>query len=61
MRRSMISAMRARSSSEVSRSDERRHCLTAASQPTREKTNVIAGNSPSRSSVLITSGRPGGR
>src|SRR3979411_3094894 len=56
----MISAMRTRSSSEVSRSDERRHCLTAASRPTRENTNVIAGNSPSRSGVPMTSGRPGG-
>ena len=37
--------MRARSSSVVSRSDERRHCLTAASQPAREKMNVIAGSS----------------
>ena len=34
---------------------------TAASQPARENTNVIAGKRPSRSSVLMTSGLPGGR
>ena len=58
---SITSAIWARSSSVVSRSDERRHCWTAASQPTRENTKVIAGSSPSASSDAITSGRDGGR
>ena len=53
--------MRTRSSAVVSRSGERRHCLTAASHPARENTNVMAGSNPALSRVLITSARLGGR
>ena len=58
---SITSAMRSRSDSSVSRNGLRRHCATAPSQPAREKMKVIAGSSPSRSRVAMTSGRDGGR
>ena len=48
-----------RSSGEVSRTPDWRHCLTAASQPTRLKMNTIAGSSPSRSNLSTTSPRLG--
>lgn len=57
----MTSAICARSCSVVSFSGERRHCCTAASQPARENTNVMAGSSPAESSDAMTSGLAGGR
>ena len=61
VRRSMISAISARSDSSVSRSPESRHWWTAASQPLRLKTKVIAGSRPALSSRSTTSYRDGGR
>ena len=49
--------MSMRSSGDVSLIPACRHCLTAASQPTREKMKVIAGNIFSRCSFSIISAR----
>ena len=54
----MISA---RSSGVVSRRLAFRHCVTAASQPTRLNTNTIAGSRPAASSRSTTSNRLGSR
>ena len=61
MRRSTTRRISATSSSLVSRSPARTHWATAASQPARLNTKVIAGSRPSRSSRSSTVIRDGGR
>ena len=61
VRRSMISAISARSASSVSRRPASRHWWTAASQPLRLKTKVIAGSRPALSSRVMMSDRAGAR
>ncbi len=51
--------MASRSSRDVSVRPARTQAATAASQPARLNTKVIAGSSPDRSSCLMTSGRLG--
>ena len=62
VRRSMISAISARSASSVSRSPDSRHWWTAASQPLRLNTKVIAGQQAgARPAGSTTSERAGDR
>ena len=61
VRRSTVLRISAASSSVVSRRPDRTHWPTAASQPARLNTNVMAGSRPLRSRRSITVVRDGGR